>query len=143
MILTAQAHGKHAAVLYLQGDVDGETYGRLLVEAQQLVTRGARILLLELSQCEYMSSAGLVALTSIFKQMRDLSRSENSASWETKNTLERAGESGPPRQLALVNPRLAVQRTLTLSGMQAFLPIYPDIATAMASMSGVQVQERK
>ena len=131
MNLTARAYNKHATILHVQGNVDGETYGHLLVEAQQLVARGTRCLLLELSDCEYMSSAGLMALTSIFKQMRDLTRSEAALEWNAQNTMDRAGELGPARQLVLVAPCDDVQRVLNLAGMQSYLKIYPDLSQAL------------
>lgn len=131
MNLTARAHNPHVTLLHVQGNVDGETYGHLLVEAQQLLARGTRCLVLELSDCEYMSSAGLMALSSIFKQMRDLTRNESSASWVTQNTLDRAGELGPMRQLVLVAPCAEVLRVLNLAGMQAYLGIFPDVTSAL------------
>jgi anti-anti-sigma regulatory factor len=142
MNLTAQTQSKHATILHIEGSVDGETYGHLLVEAQQLLTRGVRTLVLELTHCDYMSSAGLMVLTTIFKQMRDLTRSESSASWTTKNTLERAGELGPARQLVLVNPNPSVERVLSLAGMQSFLPIYPNIAQAINDINSKEVVNR-
>lgn len=131
MNLVAEAPSKHARVLRVQGSVDGETFGRLLVEAQQLVMQGARCLVIDLSECEYMSSAGIMALTSVFKQLRELTRSEVNASWENKNVLERAGEVGPARQLVLVNPCPPVARVLNLAGVSAYIPIFPDVAQAV------------
>ncbi len=133
MNLVATPYDARATVLYVQGNVDGETYGHLMVEANALVTRGTRCLILELSACEYMSSAGLMALTSIFKQMRDLTRNEAGASWATRNTLERAGELGGARELVLVNPSSAVARVLDLAGIPSYLAMYPTLAQAIAA----------
>lgn len=133
MTFTLQALDKHTTILHIHGSLDGATYGELLVEAQQILAQGVRYLVLELSDCDYMSSAGLMTLTSIFKQMRDLTRSESGASWATKNTLERAGELGPARQLALVNPCPEVERVITLAGMQSYIPIYVSTEQALAN----------
>ena len=132
MKLTVQAHPKHAVVLQVDGSLDGATYGHLLMEAQQLLAEGTRLLVLDFARCDYMSSAGLMALTSIFKQMRELSRNEAEASWATKNVLERAGELGPARQLVIVSPCPPVERVLTLAGVQSYIPIHQDVAQALA-----------
>ncbi len=133
MNLVVSSQNAQVTVLYVQGSVDGESYGQLFVEGSGLVTRGTRCLILELTECDYMSSAGLVALNSIFKQMRDLTRSETNASWATRNMLERAGELGPARQLVLVNPRSVVERVLSMAGFSSYVEIYPNLAQALAA----------
>lgn len=135
MNLTSEARPGHTMILHVEGDLDGATYGELLVETQQLLAYGVRYLVLDLTQCAYMSSAGLIVLTSIFKQMRDLTRNETGASWATKNALDRAGELGPARQLVLVNPSPPVERVITLAGMQSYIPIYASTELALASQS--------
>ncbi len=136
MKLKTETPSRHISILRVQGDVDGETYGQLLVEAEQLLARGTRVLLLDLTDCAYMSSAGLMALTSIFKQLRERARSEESASWATKNTLARAGELGTPRQFALVNPCPSVERVLELAAMTSYIPIYRAVSDALAATAG-------
>ncbi len=133
MNLTAHVPAKHTTVVSVVGSLDGATYGELLVELQQRLAEGARYLVLDLSYCDYMSSAGLMTLTTVFKQMRDLSRNEADASWATKNMLERAGELGPARQLVLVNPSPDIERVLTLAGIEAYIPIYLNIELALAA----------
>lgn len=131
MMLTTFPQTKYATTLCVRGALDGETYGQFVVEAQHLLAHNTRLLIVELSECEYMSSAGLLALTSLFKQMRELTRNETSATWATKNVLERAGELGPPHKLVIVNPRPAVERVLELAAMTAYIPMYPDVASAL------------
>jgi len=119
-------------ILRVEGDVDGDSYGQLLVEAQQLVAGGTRRLVIDLSECAYMSSAGLMAFTAIFKQMRDMNRNRADASWATQNILDRAGELGAERDMALVNPSPPVQRVLDMAGIPAFISIYPTVDQALA-----------
>lgn len=132
MTLTVNQNDNRVSVVRIQGSLDGATYGELLVEAQKLLAEGTRLLVLDFAACDYMSSAGLMVLTAIFKQMRDLTRNETGASWATKNAMERAGELGPARQLVIVNPCPPVERVLTLAGVQSYIPIYQDIAQALA-----------
>lgn len=132
MKLTVQTPAHGVTVLHVQGDVDGETYGQLLVEAQQLLAGGTRRLVIDLTECTYMSSAGLMAFTTLFKQMRDMNRNQADASWATKNVLDRAGELGAERELVLVNPAPSVRRVLDMAGVPAYISIYPDVEQAIA-----------
>lgn len=134
MTLDVLPETKYVAVLRVQGDIDAESSGRLMVEVQGLLARGVRVVMLDLTECAYMSSTGLAALSSIFKQMRDLTRAEAEASWAVKNTLERAGELGPTRQLLLVNPNASVRRVLSLAGIETFITIYANLTQARAAL---------
>ena len=131
MILTVEEVARGTTILRVQGDVDGETYGALLVQAQQLVSGGTRRLIVDLTRCDYMSSAGLMTFTAIYKQMRDLNRNQANASWATRNVLDRAGELGAERELVLAGPTLEVQRVLDMAGLTAYISIYPGVAQAL------------
>jgi anti-anti-sigma regulatory factor len=131
MRLAAAPHSKEVVVLEIEGSVDGDSYGQLLVEAQGHVARNVRVLAFDLSHCTYMSSAGIVVLTTLYKQMRELNRSEASASWATKNVLERAGELGPQREIVLVNPTPAVRQVLDMAGIPSYIPVYASVQDAI------------
>lgn len=131
MKLTAEEAARDVTVLRVQGDVDGETYGALMIQAQQLVAGGTRRLVIDLTLCDYMSSAGLMVFTTIFKQMRDMNRNQADASWATKNVLDRAGEWGAERELVLVGPSPDVQRVLNMAGIPAYISIYPGVKQAL------------
>ena len=135
MNLTSEELPRQIAILHVRGSFDGATYGQVLVEGEHLIARGARVLILDLGECDYMSSAGLMVLTSLWKRLRDLQLAENDASWETKNVLERAGALGPRRQLMLAGPCPPVLRVLNMAGMTAFLEIYQDVPAALTALT--------
>ena len=61
-----QAQGRvPVAVLRLNGDLDGSSYQSAIAGAKSLYDKGARYMVLDLSNVPYMSSAGIVALQSI------------------------------------------------------------------------------
>lgn len=132
MNLDVETPARGVTLLRVQGDVDGDSYGQLLVEAQQLIAGGARRLVIDLTECAYMSSAGVMAFTTIFKQMREMNRNRAGASWATQNVLDRAGEWGAERDLVLVNPSPAVRRVLDMAGIPAFVSIYATVDQALA-----------
>ncbi len=135
MRLSAALYSTYATVLSVNGDIDGDSYGAVLVEAEQLLARNTRLLVVDLTDCAYMSSAGVVVMTTLYKRMRDLTRSEASASWATKNVLERAGELGPPRALGIANPNPAVLRVLEMAGIPSFIPVFATAQDAISVMN--------
>ena len=67
-ITTSQIQGDvSVTVLHLKGHLHGPTEGSLLDRARQANEDGAKYLLLDLSDLEVLSSAGLRAIQNIFK----------------------------------------------------------------------------
>jgi len=67
-ITTSQIQGDvSATVLHLQGHLHGPTEKDLLDRAHQAYEDGARYLLLDMSELDVLSSAGLRAIQTIFK----------------------------------------------------------------------------
>lgn len=67
-ITTSQIQGDvSVTVLHLKGHLHGPTEGELLDRARQANEDGAKHLLLDLSELEVLSSAGLRAIQNIFK----------------------------------------------------------------------------
>lgn len=124
-----------AAVIHVKGNVDGSNYGLLIVEAQGLYQQGIRQLVLDLKECEYMSSAGLVALNSIVKLLRGERLPQTDGGWAVLHALDAARESGTQHLLALVSPTPRVSRVLDLAGMLTFLPTFPDVPSAVAALN--------
>ena len=67
-IITSQIQGDvSATVFHLQGHLHGPTEKDLLDRARQAYEDGARYLLLDMSELDVLSSAGLRAIQNIFK----------------------------------------------------------------------------
>jgi len=67
-ITTSQIQGDvSVTVLHLKGHLHGATENRLLDQARQVREDGAKYLLLDLSELDVLSSAGLRAIQNIFK----------------------------------------------------------------------------
>lgn len=122
------------AVLHVKGNVDGSNYDRVVGQAQALYNDGVRQIVVDLSQCDYMSSAGLVALNSMVKLLKGERFPHTDAGWAVLHTLDSARESGPQHLLALVSPTPRVSRVLDMAGMLNFLPSYPDVPRALAAL---------
>jgi anti-anti-sigma regulatory factor len=122
-----------AAVVFVQGSVDGSNYELLIQQGQALYADGVRKLVLELSECTYMSSSGLVALNAMTKLLRGEALPSTENGWAVLKTLDDAHTAQTAPQLYLVKPTARVEHVLDLAGLKDMLPIYPDTASALAA----------
>lgn len=126
---------RNAAVIHIQGSVDGSNFRQLIAQAEALHTDGVNCIALEVSKCEYMSSSGLVALNAISKLLRGEIKPETENGWAVLKTLDDARGKQPKPVLVLVNPTTRVDRVLDLAGLKNFVPVYPDIESALAALA--------
>jgi anti-anti-sigma factor len=116
-------------VFRLKGDVDGKTYEQLQNLAAEAHRSGARNLLLDLGGVDYMSSAGLRALNTIF----NLLRSEPSELDDQNMTRGIRDGTYKSAHLKLLKPSANVLKVLQTSGMDMFLEIYTKESEALAA----------
>ena len=135
-ITVSQIQGKvPVSVLSIAGDLDGSNYQDLIAAARKAYQTGARHVVVDLSQTPYMSSAGLVALHSIALLMRGAEPPGPESGWNAYHAIasDQAGSEGSQPRVKLLNPQPKIQRTLEMTGLDAFFQIYPDLAAAVAS----------
>lgn len=135
MELSIERPAADAAVVHIQGSVDGSNFKSLIEQAEALHGEGVNRMVLELSGCEYMSSSGLVALNAISKLLRGEQTPNTENGWAVLKTLDDARSAQGKPQLALVKPTARVDRVLDLAGLKTFLPIYADTTTALAALA--------
>jgi anti-anti-sigma regulatory factor len=121
------------AVLKLTGDLDGSSYQIAIAGAKSLYNKGARHILLDLSNVPYMSSAGIVALQSIAALLRGETPPDSDMGWSAHHALERDLDKGSQQRLKLLNPQPHVDEVLETVGLKSYLEIYTDLDTAIAS----------
>lgn len=134
MNLTVERPADDAAVVHVEGSVDGSNYRQLIDQADTLHKEGVARIVLEVSKCEYMSSSGLVALNAITKLLRGEQAPDTENGWAVLKTLDDARTPQSQARLALVNPTPRVDRVLDLAGLKTLVPIYPDTASALAAL---------
>jgi serine/threonine-protein kinase RsbW len=135
MELQVERPADNAAVIHIQGSVDGSNFQELISQAQALHDDGVNRIVLEVSGCEYMSSSGLVALNAITKLLRGERPPDTENGWAVLKTLDDARSPNSKTQLALVNPTPRVDRVLDLAGLKNLVPTYPDTASALAALA--------
>lgn len=116
-------------VIGVKGNVDASTYEAFQAAGEEAFEAGARYVVLDLSQVNYISSAGFRAISQIFKLLR--TPLSPAASAQADEGLRDGTYQSPNLKLAGPNARLL--DSLKLAGFDSFLEIYPSLEAAVAS----------
>ncbi|MDH3038763.1 STAS domain-containing protein [Streptomyces sp. TRM75561] len=108
---TVRYTDKHTAVIVVTGDVDLHTAPVLRAEALTAMTRGARHLVLDMAEVDFVDSTGLTTLIVLL------------------HATEKAGGSV---RVARVPERL--ERMVTMTGIAELLPMHDTVADALAAL---------
>jgi anti-anti-sigma regulatory factor len=114
-------------VLHLVGHLHGETEGQLMDQVHKYHTEGSRHLLLDLSEVEVLTSAGLRAIHNIF----------NLFTPKDDKTLINTHGTDPYKSpyFKLVCPNPNIYYVLNIAGFLQNIPIYNDVEEAVSSFS--------
>jgi anti-anti-sigma factor len=113
-------------VLHLTGDLDANTEGQLVQHARAAVEQGAQHLVIDLTHVRYISSAGVRALHKVYLLMRPDEPAE------VRLQGLRDGTYTAPN-LRLLKPNDDVREVLSMTGLDMYLQIHPDLPSALAS----------
>ena len=116
-------------VFHMRGKIDTMTYEQLQNKGDEAYRNGTRNLLLDLSEVNYVSSAGLRAIHHIFTTLREASPDESD---EAISKGIRAG-TYKSRHLKLLNPSRDVQVVLKAAGFDMYIEIFNNLKEAVAS----------
>jgi anti-anti-sigma factor len=129
-IHTSTVQGRVPVTIFrLQGQIDATTYEQFQKDAEQAFKTGARYLLLDLNDVNYISSAGLRALHNIYKLFH--ADAEN----ESREVVSKGISDGTYKahQLKLLNPNVEVSRILKVAGFDMYLDIFHNQKDAIAA----------
>jgi anti-anti-sigma factor len=118
-------------ILHVEGDIDSFTYDDFLSKAQELIKEGARYMIVDLAHVPYVSSAGLRAIYTIFKDLRAVHPEEN-LSEEQMEKAARMGTYKSPH-LKLLNLSDGVNGVFQMGGFDIYIETYTDLNQAVAS----------
>ena len=125
-ITTSLIEGRASVtVLHLQGHLHGPTENQLLEHARRVHEAGGRHILLNMSELEVLSSAGLRALQNIFKLYTS---HEDAAALK-----DRDGEPYKSPYLKLVCPNPQIYYILSITGFLQNIPLYNNLEEAAQS----------
>ncbi|NOH00921.1 MAG: STAS domain-containing protein [Chloroflexi bacterium] len=120
-------------VIRVAGQLDGQTYQELIRSAQEAYQNGAKNFLLDLSELNYISSAGLVALHTIALLMRGEEIPDPEQGWAALKSVDRSRTSGLQKHVKLLNPAAQVTNVLDMVGYTAIFEIFTDRKKALDS----------
>ena len=118
-------------ILHVEGDIDSFTYNDFLSQAQNLINEGARYMMIDMAQVPYVSSAGLRAIYTIFKDLRAVHPEENLS----EEQMEKAARMGTYKSpyLKLLNLSAGVNGVFQMGGFDRYIPVFTDREKAIAS----------
>jgi anti-anti-sigma regulatory factor len=133
-ITTTQAQGSlPVTLLSIQGDLDASNYQEVIAAAQEAYDKGARQLLIDMSDVPFMSSSGLVALHSVALLVQGKEPPDPEYGWAAFRAAGRDVGGGLQEHVKLLNPQPRVTRALEMAGFDRFFEIYADREEAIAS----------
>ncbi len=116
-------------VVRAEGNIDSANYETFLSGVEDAINKGARHVLIDLSNVPFVSSAGLRALHILLNRLRALTPDVSDE--DMKKAINSGMYKSP--HLKLLNPSKATSTTLESSGFSMFIPVFHDLKTAIAS----------
>lgn len=118
-------------VMHVDGNIDAATYDIFQARAAELIDAGTSHILVDLTHAPFVSSAGLRALHSIFKELRTRHPETNETEEDVKKGVAAGTYKSP--NLKLLNLSKETQTAFQLSGFDMFIETFTDMQTAIAS----------
>jgi anti-anti-sigma factor len=129
-VSTANEHVP-VAVMHVNGNIDALSYEQFQSKADELIEGGARHLLVDLSNCPFISSAGLRALHHIFNKLRAMDTDNQKSEEEVRRGISAGTYKSP--NLKLLKLSKESKSAFELSGFDMFIETFDDEQTAIAS----------
>ena len=133
IIISQNQDTSPVTVMQLRGALDGSSYEAFITEAEELYKAGTRNLLLDMSELEFLSSAGLAALHRVARVLRGDDRATMEEGWSAVRAMGRDSDSGFQEHMKLLNPSENIESVLDTVGFKAFFEIYTDLEQALAA----------
>ncbi|HSM71876.1 MAG TPA: STAS domain-containing protein [Anaerolineales bacterium] len=118
-------------VIQVNGSIDSSTYEAFQSQVNELIEGGARYILLDLSETEFISSAGFRAFNDMFNRLRSL---HPDANLDDKDVMKgvAAGTYKSPH-LKLLGLSKDARTAFELAGFDMFIETFTDRKKAIAS----------
>jgi anti-anti-sigma factor len=117
------------AVMQIKGNVDSVTFPAFQAKADEVIEKGARYILMNLSEMPFISSAGLRVIHNLFNQLRSANNDLNDE--ELLKKMSAGGYKSP--YLKVTNLPSQVKDAFIISGFDTYIEVYDDVKKAIAS----------
>jgi hypothetical protein len=126
--------GTQVALLNVVGRLDGSNYSQLVEKAKELLESGSDRLMLDLSGCTYLSSAGLFALHNIALLAHRIDPLDQEDGWGALRSMANDKRVLQDR-FKIINVPDNIMHTLDISGLSPLYDIYPDMQGALVAFN--------
>jgi anti-anti-sigma factor len=118
-------------IMHVNGNIDALSYEEFQAKADELIAGGARYILVDLSNCAFISSAGLRALHHIFNELR----ARDTDNPKSEEEIHRGISSGTYKSpnLKLLHMSKESKSAFDLSGFDMFIETFDSEKAALAS----------
>ena len=116
-------------VIHVNGDIDSTTSQEFKSEIEELISDGARRILVDLSHVPFISSAGLRAIHNIFNQLRALHKDADDDA--LRKNMSAGMYKSPYLKVANLSPKL--KEVFELGGFDTYIEIHNDVNKAVNS----------
>ena len=118
--------------LAVVGSLDGSNYESLIQKAKDLFDGDTERLVLDMSGCEFVSSAGLIALHSIALISAGEEPSDLQRGWAAFHAMGKESDEATQATFKIAGLKDGVKRTLEKTGLLAFFEVYDNVDDAVA-----------
>jgi anti-anti-sigma factor len=117
------------SIMHISGKIDSATHQAFQSKAEELIDGGARYILVDLADTEFVSSAGLRALHNIFNKLRAMHQDVND------DDLRKKMSSGAYKSpfVKVAGSSTKIREVFELSGFDTYIESYDDLRKAVAS----------
>lgn len=116
-------------VIHVHGDLNSATYEFFQNKANELIKNGAQYILIDLTHSQFISSAGLRAIHSIYNQLRAAKPDQSDE--EIRKGIS-AGTYRSP-YVKLLNLSSDAEKAFTIGGFDMYIEVHKDLVKAIAS----------
>lgn len=118
-------------IVQVSGNIDSTTYEAFQSKVNELIDGGARHILLDLGQTEFVSSAGFRAFNNLFNKLRSLNPDANLDDKDVMKGVAEGTYKSP--HLKISGMSSDAKTAFELAGFDMFLETFTDAKTAVAS----------
>lgn len=126
--------GTQVGLLNVVGRLDGSNHTQLVEKARELLDSGSARIILDLSECTYLSSAGLFALHNIALMAHNIDPLDQEDGWGALRNMANDKRNLKDR-FKIVNVPKRIMHSLEISGLSPLYDTYPDMQGALAAFS--------
>jgi len=135
IIVSDSQMGVPVTVVELHGALDASNYLQVIDQVKRLYARGVKNLVFDLSDLNFMSSSGIVAMHSTALIMKGLRPPDPEDGWNALHAAADVIGDGYIPNFKVVNPQPRVVRTLEVTGFNSWLEVFPSQESALASFT--------